>query len=60
MATKRPVPADPYAAWLAKREAEQEARRLRTLCAHNPREAWDKLKGWEPPPDAGTWAVVGR
>jgi hypothetical protein len=58
--TRRAIPADPYAVWVAKREAEDEASRLRTLCAHNPREAWDKLKGWEPPPDAGTWAIVGR
>ena len=60
MCTPRSIPVDPYAAWLAKREAEQEAQRARVLCADNPRAAWERLKGWEPPPDSGTYALIGR
>lgn len=42
------APADPYAAWLQKREAQQEAKRFYAQMVRNPRDAFENLRAWDP------------
>jgi hypothetical protein len=45
---KRHVPADPYAQWLRRREADEQAERVQRQLANNPGAALENLKSWDP------------